>query len=1369
MKKILIAFLFILTAIPAAFSASADYFVKCNKTNDTYSLSKLTCSDANKNITDTHRLIKGIIVENCSQIQLKRPDKCPGLRNFNITFVPNDTSLPSQTIKVDGPVFVFYISKNTTGRIFFQKTDYKTAVADSNNVNDSGSYIPLTPDTRNLTDLYITAQNGILLPNARITIGNLTYTSDAKNNGWFINFNRTNNDAYALVSCDGYEARVIPVSQLQGNIKLTKTTTPLISIRVTDPSGKGLSGANVNVDGTIYTSINDGWVPNIKASADTRGTISHPDFDAGTKSLKNNTTYTLSKKASRTSTGSGTGGEKPSGGTNQADKITAEGHVYDNETKQPLSGVTIYVPERTELGGVTTDDNGHFSFSFDKSGGQQIIFDIIGYNSATRSVGTNMSVYLVPENIKLEETKVTEKDICSNSNEQKKQELNAKTIKWYRTDEDMDDSSVSITYEEGGHSTAKKSVCIPETCKDDYILKYENSQDAVCTPCDQIPFADTIKIENGKCVPKKCKNKFTRVDDKCVVDCNDDAVLKALNATKAELKSGEKTPNGTNINYSDYCKATVCDESKYDLIDNICVSKEGKDCDPKIENANGGKYVKTKNGDILCEPNCNGENYRAKLDGGKYSCVLKSDRENDNCTKDELARMNVPHAKHGMVKEWDKNTGEVKSCTIDACDDGWLPNATGDGCDEICTPEITNKLKADGAFDVRVSDDGKTCVAKSCKCEYTLTDDGECVPWAESKHTECKPKQDGATGGTPHCDGGKEVCYITTCDEPKYTLEGTAGTANAKCVSNVGKDCNDVVALPENATAGKQREIDGQMKCVATACKTGYDLRPDGSACVPKMVLSVEDYQQEIADLSKNADAMHEKENSWENRLIGAAGIGLTGVGGMMVGSALSEQTADAETEAKMRQYLETFRCDYGDGKLIHGGEVNVELPGGNDMIELYTEYATRAADLKARKEALGMRPGIESEIVIDKAETGLYEYSPDGITGGTYASIARALMDPDGEDAAMWAAQKEATANKLKAGAIVAGVGSVGSLAANIAVNHNNPNKVKEIVAKYDRMRIPFDNLQRRNDSRPLPTCSDIDINASGTLGNCVCYNKPTKYWFNAEETPACQECKGDLIVNQTRSGCECPNGMRPDAQNPTKCVKIDTNKCKLSDDIVLYNDGTCDCMLNATKNGTVCKCPYGSADGKCNPAPKPEEKPDTPPQTPEGSTIATVKLQADKYFTRGSYELNSGAKEDLQNFIKQAKEEAQKAVPPIDLKTSDDYCVIIVGKTDHQQFSAESQRKGKNNTWLSQERAKTIRTELEKAEFKNIKTYGIADRDCSSTSKGEVPECRVVEAKLIAGSCDANLQTQNIGNIIQDLATTADAVKELSNQIKQ
>ena len=229
-------------------------------------------------------------------------------------------------------------------------------------------------------------------------------------------------------------------------------------------------------------------------------------------------------------------------------------------------------------------------------------------------------------------------------------------------------------------------------------------------------------------------------------------------------------------------------------------------------------------------------------------------------------------------------------------------------------------------------------------------------------------------------------------------------------------------------------------------------------ADAPDAILSEEDSLAQIEELQANADAMREKEQSFGNRMVGGTAMGTMGIGGQMIGSALAEQSADSDAEMDMAAYLATFKCDYGAGKNIAGGTLNVELPGANILLPIYTEYVTLAADLKTRKEALGMAPGIESNEILDAATSGLYDNVSTGVTGGAYASIARALMNPEGADAAAWAAQKAETSEQLKAGAITAGVGALVGISGNVLLNEIGPNKVEErsdeIMSEYDKKR---------------------------------------------------------------------------------------------------------------------------------------------------------------------------------------------------------------------------------------------------------------------------------------------------------------------------
>ncbi|MBQ3084694.1 MAG: hypothetical protein IJC46_04495, partial [Clostridia bacterium] len=250
--------------------------------------------------------------------------------------------------------------------------------------------------------------------------------------------------------------------------------------------------------------------------------------------------------------------------------------------------------------------------------------------------------------------------------------------------------------------------------------------------------------------------------------------------------------------------------------------------------------------------------------------------------------------------------------------------------------------------------------------------------------------------------------------------------------------------------------------------------------------LNEEESQAKIDELQAESDAAHEKENSTANRLLGAAGIGATGIGAMQMMSGMAEQNADEDAENQMKAYLATFRCNYG-GLSHKGGEMAIELPGAGDLLPLYTEYVNLANDLKIRKAALDMRPGMEAEAILDGATSGLYDDVHTGKTTGMYTSLARALSDPNGEDAKKWQEQKDAAAKKKKTGMITAAVGAAGSLVGNLIINRDKKDKDKktesdeQIAKKYQ----PVSDLATNVSNLPTPiiTCPE---GTTGTYPKC-------------------------------------------------------------------------------------------------------------------------------------------------------------------------------------------------------------------------------------------------------------------------------------------
>ena len=212
---------------------------------------------------------------------------------------------------------------------------------------------------------------------------------------------------------------------------------------------------------------------------------------------------------------------------------------------------------------------------------------------------------------------------------------------------------------------------------------------------------------------------------------------------------------------------------------------------------------------------------------------------------------------------------------------------------------------------------------------------------------------------------------------------------------------------------------------------------------------------EQLSALEENATAMKEKEQSKENRLLTAATTAATGIGGMELAQGLAEQKADKAAEQDMSAYIATMRCTYGNGKQVKAGNEEIELPGGNDatLMKYRAEYIALANDLKERKAALDMKPGIESEEILDKADLGLYDDENIGITDGAYASLYRSQMLNSEKDQEQIAADKKTSKTRVIAGGVAAGAGVVGGIVGDALINKDAPKESsKDIKREYDK-----------------------------------------------------------------------------------------------------------------------------------------------------------------------------------------------------------------------------------------------------------------------------------------------------------------------------
>ena len=195
--------------------------------------------------------------------------------------------------------------------------------------------------------------------------------------------------------------------------------------------------------------------------------------------------------------------------------------------------------------------------------------------------------------------------------------------------------------------------------------------------------------------------------------------------------------------------------------------------------------------------------------------------------------------------------------------------------------------------------------------------------------------------------------------------------------------------------------------------------------------------QGRLEELKKAYEKAKSNEQSLANRTLTAAAVAAMGIGGMELARGLAEQNADRNAEQSMDAYIATMRCKYGSNS-VKAGTTEVELPGGNNanMMELRNEYFSLATDLKERKAALGMTPGIENETIMDKSEMGLYTQENVGITGGAYSSLYRAKVMESEKDKTQIDEEKSKTNNRVVGGGAATAVGGAGGVIGNAVIN---------------------------------------------------------------------------------------------------------------------------------------------------------------------------------------------------------------------------------------------------------------------------------------------------------------------------------------------
>ena len=887
-----------------------------------------------------------------------------------------------------------------------------------------------------------------------------------------------------------------------------------------------------------------------------------------------------------------------------------------DENDDPLIGATISVVGTNR--GVSVGTNGQPNDNITLSGvpdNAQIRISFIGYETQTLPAKQTMSVKMIPSTTSLDEVIVTE---CAQS-------IPGKGIK--------------------SQTKGNDGRCYPTACYEPcYKLK---NKECILQRTD----GGTFVVSDKKCT-LKCWSILGYAPDphdqwKCTQDC-----ISKITDPQVKKAQYQSNPDPSKLK----CEIIECKKNYHPSDDKqSCIPDQGV-CTPRQLadiHASEGYLITREN---KCVPKkCLEPQYRKEGSGDNAQCV---DQVGQPC--------NVEHATSAKYEMRDDNQ---LVCVVSQCDTskGYKVSENKLSCVKDCLPGIKSDepLATKAEYDSQMNCKIQKCEKKDGK-KYIPSDDGKRCEETErdcdkTRDASIWPEHATAAGYKKSKTGGTAKCVATEC-ESGYELRG------GKCESVNDSDCDK---KPDNSKKS-HRHYDpktGQTLCLIDECKDGYKVTNDMLSCIPESALSQKDAQERMAELKENEQKMKEKEQSTPNKLLGAAGIGAVGIGGMNIASALSEQSADRNAEEDMKAYLATFRCDYGQGRNIVGGETNIQLPGGNELIQYTTEYKQLATSLKSDKEALGMMPGIESETIFDSATTGLYDDVSIGTQKGAFTSLSRALLDENSADAAEWKKMKDDTAKKLKTGVIVAGAGAVATIAGNIAINHGKGDQSGNILDNWEprKREIPDITLKR------IPCSNFKGTKGSGYKPNCEC-NDENAYF--AENEGGCIPCGTNERLNDAKDGCVGTDEYRDNDGSNNE----NANQPKCSDYNANGDYPNCTCK-DPNKEFKEIEGQYGCYD---------KDGATSEPDLSEGNhqPLFAGNFSSDTTFDLGTHEISS----------KKCDEIIEKITSDTDYDANKDYSgdlyICTTGHTDTKFFKgifSENENKTMNQT-LSVNRAHAV-----------------------------------------------------------------------------
>ena len=419
------------------------------------------------------------------------------------------------------------------------------------------------------------------------------------------------------------------------------------------------------------------------------------------------------------------------------------------------------------------------------------------------------------------------------------------------------------------------------------------------------------------------------------------------------------------------------------------------------------------------------------------------------CTQEELAALG---AKRGIKKEG-------KCAVVDRLDclDGRNFNDKTGKCEEFvlkCTPNELSKLNAVSG---QIRDNGKCfpteCVdtyvlqGNVCVAEQSLVNNNASISTSNAVNTEVNTE----TKSVPEQDKKYETSNI----EPMPRLDvfnmlsnmNKAPAVESENLGNVSFELDEKALgkAIEQMKQEREQAVEEADKVIESVQES--DIEDIDVVNITSKLEVVHDYDERIKKLEEDYKNAKERETSVANRILSGATIAATGLGGMELAQGIAEQSVDKDAAADMAAYMATFQCKIGDnGNKINGGDMGVTTPGANQLINLYQSYVDLAASVKARKADLGLRPGIEADVVLDKSATGLYDDKGNGVQNGTYASLYRAARGNQ-SDIDKLAEQSDASTNRVQIGGTAAGVGAVGGAVGNVLINKDGVNPDQNIL----------------------------------------------------------------------------------------------------------------------------------------------------------------------------------------------------------------------------------------------------------------------------------------------------------------------------------